>query len=91
MKAFRRCKKTLKPGTDVRDRILSAEEFQSLLKHAPAHLRPILLTAYYTGMRRGEILGLIWNKVDLPGRVIRLDAADTKDAERRDVPICDEL
>ncbi len=42
-------------------------------------------------MRRGEILCLTWNKVDLKGRVIQLEAEDTKDNEPRDIPICDEL
>lgn len=42
-------------------------------------------------MRRGEILCLTWNKVDLKGRVIQLEAEDTKDNEPRYIPICDEL
>ena len=46
---------------------------------------------YYTGMRKGEIVNLTWDKVDLRHRMIRLDASDTKDSEKRDVPICDEL
>jgi integrase len=46
---------------------------------------------YYTGMREGEILGLTWDKVDMQGRFIRLEAADTKDREKRHFPICDEL
>jgi integrase len=41
-----------------RDRVFSKEEFDRLLAVAPAHLKPILLTAYYTGMRRGELLKL---------------------------------
>jgi len=51
----------------------------------------VLSTAFYTGMRRGEILSLTWNKVDLEKRNIQLEAADTKDREPRTIPICNEL
>lgn len=50
---------------NVRDRVLSVEEFQRLLEAAPNYLRPILLLAHDTGMRRGEILNLRWSQVDL--------------------------
>lgn len=91
LKVFKRIKKTLKKGSDVRDRILSADEFASLMKHAEGHTKHVIATAYYTGMRRGEILNLIWDKVDLNQHLIRLEPGDTKDREARDVPICDEL
>ena len=42
-------------------------------------------------MRKGEILNLTWDKVDLGNRMIRLEAPDTKDKEARNIPICDEL
>jgi len=42
-------------------------------------------------MRKGEILNLTWDKVDLANRMIRLEAPDTKDKEARNIPICDEL
>jgi integrase len=42
-------------------------------------------------MRRGEILSLTWNKVDMKTRVIRLEASDTKDREPRLIPMCAEL
>jgi len=44
-----------------------------------------------TGMRRSEILRLTWDKVDMDGRMIHLESADTKNKEPREVPICDEL
>ncbi|MBW1954627.1 MAG: site-specific integrase [Deltaproteobacteria bacterium] len=91
LKTFKRVKKTLKPGSDVRDRVLSHEEFERLLSHAEGHLMGILMMGYYTGMRRGEIMGLTWDRVDLQKRVIRLEAKHTKDREARNVPICDEL
>ena len=47
--------------------------------------------AYYTGMRRGEILSLTWDKVDMKTRFINLEAEDTKDKEKRSIPICNKL
>lgn len=91
LKAFKRCKKTLKPGADVRDRILSRLEFDSLITKSPAHIKPILIAAFYTGMRKSEILNLTWDRVDMKSRTIRLDAEHTKDREPRTVPICGEL
>ncbi len=48
-------------------------------------------TGYHTGMRLGEILNLTWDKVDVKAGLFRLDAADTKDREKRNVPISQEL
>ena len=91
LKTFKVVKKLLKANSNARDRVLSVEEFQNLLNSSSVYLKPILLTGYYTGMRRGEILNLTWDKVDLNNRVIRLTAKDTKDKEARTIPICDEL
>jgi integrase len=91
LKVFRLIKKQAKKSDGVRDRILSPAEFEALLKHSTAYLKNIIATGYYTGMRRGEILDLIWKKVDLNKRLIQLEPEDTKDREARDIPICDEL
>ena len=39
-------------------------EIQTLLDHCAPHLRPIVLTALYTGLRRGRILSLTWEQID---------------------------
>jgi len=91
LKTFRRVKKTLKKGSDVRDRILSPDEFEVLMQNSSGHTKALIATGYYTGMRKGEILSLTWDKVDLVNRIIKLDADDTKDKEARNIPICDEL
>ena len=62
-----------------------------MLDASPDYLRPILHCAYYTGMRRGEILALIWDKVDLKAGFIRLKDTDAKTDEARSIPIGREL
>lgn len=66
-------------------RYLSWEEAQTLIAKCDSHLKPIVMTALNTGMRKGEILGLTWDQVDLRNGLILLD--DTKNGERREIPI----
>lgn len=87
LRAFKKVGKMLKRNSNARDRILSPEEFGRLMDHAPRHTKAILTTAYFTGMRLGEIFGLTWDKVDLEERFIRLEAEDTKDKDARLIPI----
>ena len=74
-----------------RDRVLSQEEFEKLMVDLPVHTRAIVATGYYAGMRKGEVLNLTWDKVDLRNRLIKLGVADTKDREARTIPICNAL
>ena len=65
---------------NVRERVLTDEEFERLLAAAEDHLKPVLLTAFYEPMRRAEILELRWDEVDLSTSpwFIRLSARRTK-------------
>jgi integrase len=76
---------------NIRDRVLTAEEFHRMLDASPDYLKPILQCAYHTGMRRGEVLALTWDKVDLKVGFIRLKDTDTKTDEARSIPIGREL
>lgn len=76
---------------NIRDRVFTIDEFQRMLRCAPDYFKPILECAYYTAMRKGEILGLTWDKVDLHAGFIRLSQSDTKTSQRRDIPIGREL
>jgi len=77
-----------RPG---RNRVLSTEEEHQLLLHAKAEgrrnaLMPSLITfALETAMRRGEILSLRWEFVDLSRRVAYLPL--TKNGHPRSVPL----
>lgn len=60
-----------------RERILTAEEEICLFEYAPKHLRPILIVALHTGMRRGEILRMKWEDIDFDAREIRVQKTKT--------------
>jgi integrase len=46
---------------------------------------PVVTVALHTGMRKGEILGLTWERVDFARRVLQLE--HTKSGRRREVPM----
>jgi integrase len=91
IKVFKRVKKLLKGDSNARDRVLSTEEFDKLLTALPSHTRAIVVTGYYAGLRKEEVINLTWDKVDMKSRIIALEVTDTKDREARRVPICDAL
>ena len=66
-------------------RYLTKEEIGVLISNCPPHLKPIVLIALNTGMRKSEILNLTWDRVDLKNRLILLDK--TKNGERREIPM----
>jgi integrase len=68
---------------NIRDVVVSEAEFKTLVDAAEAPLKPILVTAYDTGMRKREVLDLRWNQVDLKDGTIRLAASDTKTKQPR--------
>jgi integrase len=51
-------------------------------------LRTAVILGLNTGLRRGELLGLTWERVDLSRGVIRLEL--TKSGRRREVPMNDD-
>ena len=67
----------------MRRTVLDEEGFQRLFAAAEEALRPILLVAFDTGMRKAEILRLRWEQLDLAAGHIRLEAEDTKTNQAR--------
>jgi integrase len=68
---------------EPKGKYIPAEDFWKIHEHLPDYLKPVALTAYLTGMRRGEIIELEWNRVDLFGGFIDLTPDDTKTEEPR--------
>jgi integrase len=53
-------------------RVLTQPELARLFSACPRRYRPLLVTGAYTGMRLSEVLGLIWDDVDLAAGVIHV-------------------
>lgn len=79
-------KPKLPPG---RDRRITWGEERRILRAAAAHrnqaMYSIICLAIETAMRQGEILGLLWENIDLRRRIAHLPI--TKNGEKRDVPL----
>ena len=72
---------------NVRQRVLSSEEFETLYLHCPASLKGLVLIAYYLPMRQAEIMNLTWQEIDLKTGFIRLGGERTKNKTGRVIPL----
>jgi len=73
-----------KLGT-LRTRWLTVEEELRLIEVSPGWLKQIIILATSTGLRRGELLELTWDHVDLDQRI--LTVTKSKNGEPRVVPL----
>lgn len=79
--------RNLSEKTSERQVYISYKDYCRIIDLVPKWLRPIIQTAYYTGMRRGEIMNLTGNNVDLSRRIIRIGPEGTKEGQWKRVPI----
>ncbi len=81
-----------KADENRRDRVMSRDEEVSLLDACSdtsprGHIRGLFIAAVDTGMRKGELLKLVWSDVDLAGRIINIKALNTKTLRSRTAPV----
>jgi integrase len=81
---------TLKES-NTRKGFFEIEEFLSLRDALPYYLKPVVTFAYHTGWRVGEILDLIWDRVDLKQGIITLNPGETKNEGARTLYLNEEL
>lgn len=72
-------------------RYLTADEEARLFKELPEHLKPIVICALQTGLRKSNILQLRWELVDLEFRFIEVLAQQNKGHKIIKIPISDKL
>jgi integrase len=73
---------------NIRKRYLAVDEEQRLLDaltERRAHLKPVVILAIHTGMRRGELLSLRWNDIDFARSLIYV--TNTKTGHDREIPM----
>lgn len=61
-------------------------DFAAVLLELPDYLRPLIQFLRFTGWRRSEGLGLMWEAVDWEGQEVRLSGTQTKSGEPRSFP-----
>ncbi|WP_265658327.1 site-specific integrase [Francisella philomiragia] len=66
---------------------LETQRFFKALENQTEQLKNIILVAYYTGMRKNEILSLEWEDIDIDTNQIVLKAQNTKSYNARYIPI----
>ena len=81
----------LLPDGAVRNEFFTREEIEALLPCLPGYLRDVVLLAYLTGWRKGEIIGLEWANVNRSGAVIRLEPDQSKNRTVRVLALQGEL
>jgi len=70
---------------NARLRYLEKNEIERLIANCSSKLKPIVIVALNTGMRKGEMLNLKWHDIDFRHNIIYLNK--TKNGERREVPM----
>ena len=81
----------LSTKSNERQAYLSWQDVNLIAGKCPEWYRPMIWVAYYSGMRRGEILDMKWGQVDLKTRIITLKPTDTKEGHWKRIPVRQEL
>lgn len=69
------------------ERILTLEEEVRLLNASPLHLKPIIITALNTALRKSEILHLKWENVDLKKDIMTIQVESSKNKRQKRIPL----
>jgi len=69
--------------SNVRKGFIEYDHYAALMEVLPSHLKPILTFGYFSGWRKGEILGLQRKHIDLREGTVRLEPGETKNNEGR--------
>jgi len=75
--------------TTVRKGFLSDETYGKLRDALEHELKALFVSAYVTGIRKGELLDIRWPQLDFITNEIGLEPDETKNREGRSVPILD--
>lgn len=72
-----------------RIRYLTPDEVKALMQELPEHQKPVVAFSLLTGLRKGNILNLRWEQVDLMNRTIRIAGTEMKNGNAHIVHLSD--
>jgi integrase len=72
---------------NARQGFLTDERYAKLRDALPDEVKPLFVTAYFTGVRFGELLAWRWEQIDWEQGFVTLNADETKSGHARVVPI----
>jgi integrase len=76
---------------NVRTGFVNSEQYRALYDELPDCLKPVVCVAYHIGDRKGELLNMMIDQVDLEHLEIRLEPGTTKNDRGRTAPIYGEM
>jgi integrase len=79
----------MREETNIRQGFLTDEQYDLLMTELPDELKPLFVTGYNSGLRRGEVTAIQWPQVDFEAGLIVLEMGTTKNDDARSVPILD--
>ena len=75
------------PEDNVREGFLDVDGYKRLVAELPAHLRPLFVVGYHTGVRSGELKKLQWSQVDWKANQIHVSRRTTKNRDAHTLPV----
>ena len=81
------------PAPQINNILPDMQQAEKILEHAAPHLKPIILTALYSCMRRNNILSLKWSNLDFVNNFINIKVKDknTVGGKNHTIPMLPEL
>lgn len=72
-----------------RVRFLSEDEIARLMAELPHHLRVMVEFSLLTGLRRSNVTGLRWDRIDMKRKIAWVDGSDYKSGKNHAIPLGD--
>jgi integrase len=76
---------------NVRTGFIQHDGYRKILKELPASLKALFTCGFHVSTRKGELLKIRWQMVDLKEGIIELEPPNTKNGEGRYLPIYSDM